>query len=175
MKNFIYIVCSWVIIFGVTYVQSSVLIAESATGGGSETAFGGLLIVTLGQETCTCSGNMHILLDYRTNSLLTLYKEDSGGSAMSDGYKKFTQLKKEFPIINSGIDSITSAISFISPIAHIAHASTFFTWYNPDYGRYQLGSYKSSSQPCIVEIYYCIPIPNMGTYGDSPGTGTTLY
>ncbi len=44
--------------------------AQTVTG---EMDWGGLHLVTLDESVCTCSGNSHWILDYKTNSLLMLY------------------------------------------------------------------------------------------------------
>lgn len=40
---------------------------------GSETPFGGMYLFTLDSSICTCSGNSHWILDYKSKSLLRLY------------------------------------------------------------------------------------------------------
>ncbi len=112
------------------FVFVSILIFPYATSAQSEQTWGGLHLVTLGAETCTCSGNSNWILDYKTQSLLMLYYQ--------------------------------------------AGQSKLFTNYNT-YATYQLGTYSSGSQSCSILIYSeCVDIPNMGTYGMSPGTGTSL-
>ncbi|MFA6536404.1 MAG: hypothetical protein WC250_00555 [Candidatus Paceibacterota bacterium] len=53
-----------------------VLLISSATdsqAAGNETPFGGMHLLTMGSSVCTCSGNSHWILDYRTNSVIKLY------------------------------------------------------------------------------------------------------
>lgn len=42
----------------------------------AETPFGGMLLITLGPEICSCSGNSHWIMDYTSGSLLMLYYEE---------------------------------------------------------------------------------------------------
>ena len=55
-----------------------------------------------------------------------------------------------------------------------SESSIFYEYFNAD-GIYQLGSYSTDSEPCSIYVYEdCVDIDNDGTYGKTPGTGTTL-
>lgn len=54
----------------------------------SEQTWGGLHLVTLGAETCTCSGNSNWILDYKTKSLITLYYQ-AGQSRLFTNYNTY--------------------------------------------------------------------------------------
>ncbi len=99
-------------------------------GGGSETAFGGMHILTLDSEVCTCSGNSHWILDYTQNSLLRLYYQPGSSRLYS----------------NNNLE-----------------------------GTYEVGTYqKGQSESCMIYVAEdCIELTNDGTYGSSPGTGTS--
>lgn len=49
------------------------LLTSAQSSSSSETPWGGLHLVTLDESVCTCGGNSHWILDYKTNSLLMLY------------------------------------------------------------------------------------------------------
>ncbi len=71
MKNFSFfiIVSLLVLVFTIDY--------SKVADGGIEMPFGGRHILTLGPETCDCGGNSHLILDYRTNRIISLYRSPS--------------------------------------------------------------------------------------------------
>ncbi len=52
--------------------------------------------------------------------------------------------------------------------------SIFYSYYNTS-GTYQLGTYSNGGEYCSILVYSeCVDITNNYTYGNQPGTGTTL-
>lgn len=123
MKKIITIIC-------LTCILSFGLLKNVSHAQNMEVPFGGMLLAYLGPETCTCGGNSHLILDFLTWRVISLYRSPS---------------------------------------------SIFYLNYNPDYAKYQLGTYSFKTEDCKVESGTSCEVlqVNDGDYGRVPGTGTS--